>query len=143
MGSKRKGLQRESSILQSLNLQRQCLWTAPCQFLQLDYSISLSVLGILPAGSAKPAVIFPGLPSTPLPVYTVVRPSLRGRGSQDVAMSKHARMVPGKLEMARVRQLSCIRPVATVGYFSRVASQPDKGHLCSHIFVPYAHVSRR
>lgn len=54
MGSKRKGLQRESSILQSLNLQRQCLWTAPCH-LQLDYLISLSILGILPVGPTKPA----------------------------------------------------------------------------------------
>lgn len=53
MSSKRKGLQRESSIFQSLSLQRQRLWTAPC-LLQLDYLISLNVLGILPVGPSKP-----------------------------------------------------------------------------------------
>lgn len=54
MGSKRKGSQRESSIFQSLNLQRQRLWTALC-LLQLNYLISLNVLGILPVGPSKPA----------------------------------------------------------------------------------------
>lgn len=97
MSSKRKGLQRESSIFQSLSLQRQRLWTAPC-LLQLDYLISLNVSGILPVGPSKPTGHFSCLPSTPLPVYTVVCPSLRGHGIPGCGnVSANARMVPGKL----------------------------------------------
>ena len=58
MGSKHKGLQRESSIFQSLNLQRQCLWTTPCHLPPVCF-ISPSLSGILPVGPSKPASIFP------------------------------------------------------------------------------------
>ena len=46
----------------------------------------------------NPPVIFSCLPSTPLPVYTVVCPSLRGHGIPGCGnVSANARMVPGKL----------------------------------------------